>query len=327
MIVNVFSRECFKTKKYNSNEFYICINSTGGPDFSPLLANSSKNIINLWFDDVNKDEYKWGNDVHSWVNAKAITQSQSDKLYNFIKKLPFDSIVNIYCSKGVSRSGAVAEFLKRNYSAIINSKNVIDPNHRVLSFLYNSKNKFIQIINYKVDLDNLLSYYYSLENSYQSFKWTLEYANEVIGTEKHKLNGVYGWGIQSNLEDLSKPCPPYDIHKNGLKDYRNTELVFGFAKKLIKRFPYARQLGVAVHPKHVSISQHVDNDEFVKVHFPIISNTESYFCFGEYKYFLKPGCGYLVDTRFRHGTIQNGDRTRVHLLMKIPVHFINDVLN
>jgi hypothetical protein len=189
-----------------------------------------------------------------------------------------------------------------------------------------TKNKYIQTINYSFSLDELKSYYYDLEANYQHLKWTLEYVNEVNDAEKHKLDGVYGWGIQSNLEDLTKPCPPYDIHKNGSTEYKNTQLVFGFAEKLIERFPFARQLGIAVHPTNVNIAEHIDNDEFVKVHFPIITTPESYFCFGDHCFVMQPGYGYLVDTRYPHRTVQNGQGLRAHLLMKLSVDYIDNVL-
>lgn len=326
MIVKLFSRKTFDRSLYNSAEYFICINSTGGSDSVSLLPLQSDNIINLWFDDVEQDEYKWGEEVKHWVNAKAITYRQANELYTFLQKIPGDSTINVYCSKGVSRSGAVAEFLKRENDATIISQNEIVPNLRVLAYLTNAKYKYIQVLNYNFSFDRLKEYYLCLEENYQHLKWTLDYVNEINDADNHSLDGVYGWGIQSNLDDLTRPCPPYDIHKQGSKEYKNTELVFGFAEHLLKRFPYARQLGIAVHPKNVCISQHVDNDEFVKIHFPIISTAKSYFCFGEHSFILEPGFGYLIDTRYPHSTKQHGEGQRTHLLVKLPVDMIHDAL-
>lgn len=187
-------------------------------------------------------------------------------------------------------------------------------------------NKYLQILNYKFNFNDLKAYYLSLEKNYQHLKWTLDYIDEVNDADKHKLDGMYGWGIQSNLEDLTKPCPPYHIHKHGCRKYRNTELVFGFVENLIKRFPYAIQIGIAVHPKNVCIEEHTDNHEFVKIHFPIFVTDQSYFCFGSQYFILEPGFGYLIDTRYPHSTKQYGDGLRVHLLLKIPVDKISDAL-
>jgi predicted protein tyrosine phosphatase len=326
MIVNLFSRKTFDKSVYSDNEFYVCINSSGGDDSITLIPMQKPNIINLWFDDVEQDQRKWGEEVGHWVDAKAITYAQADNLYNFLKNISNDSVINVYCSKGVSRSGAVAEFLKREMQATVITGNEITPNKRVLAYLTNAKYKYIQVLNYKFSFDRLKEYYLSLENSYQHLKWTLDLVHDVNDAHKHKLDGVYGWGIQSNLEDLTKPCPPYDVHKHGSTTYRNTELAFGFAQSLLNRFPYGRQMGIAVHPIGVSISEHVDNDEFVKIHFPIFKSTASYFLFGQHKFILEPGTAYLLDTRYPHSTSQEGVGSRAHLLLKLPVEHIKDAL-
>jgi hypothetical protein len=85
-------------------------------------------------------------------------------------------------------------------------------------------------------------------------------------------------------------------------------------------------MGIAVHPIGVSISEHVDNDEFVKIHFPIFKSTASYFIFGQHKFILEPGRAYLLDTRYPHSTSQEGVGSRAHLLLKLPVEHIKDAL-
>lgn len=181
-------------------------------------------------------------------------------------------------------------------------------------------------LSYNINLDELRLYYHQVEKEYQHLKWSSEYISDTIDHEKHSVNGLYGWAIQSNLDNLNIPCPPYHIHKNGSDTYRNTELVFGFAAKLLQRYPYARQMGIAVHPKGIIINQHIDNVEYVKIHIPIYATSASYFCFYDEKIILEPGYAYLIDTRHMHGTIQEGDGMRAHLFFKIPTIKIEDVL-
>lgn len=326
MRVRTFSRQLLRDYDYNSSEYYVCINSSGGQDSVPILQHNTSNILNVWFDDVEQDIFKWGDGVQHWVDAKAITFSQANNILQFIKTIPNDATVNVQCSAGVSRSGAVAKFLEQEFDAVLDLSISIDPNPRVLAFLTNAKFLFVQEINFKFDLDELRRYYATVESNYQHLKWSMDLVGDVVNTDKHKLDGVYGWGIQSNLEDLTKPCPPYDVHKNGSTTYQNTELVFGFAKKLLERFPYGRQLGIAVHPTNVSISEHVDNDQYLKIHFPIFKTSASYFLFGPHKFILDPGKAYLIDTRYPHSTSQEGSGYRVHLLLKLPAEMTEDAL-
>lgn len=326
MIVKNYSRKTFKTLEYKPDEFYICINSSGGPHSEAILDPSLPNVYNIWFDDVEKDGYKYGNDTDYWINSKGITYRQAFRLYEFILTIPQDATVNVHCSAGRCRSGAVSQFLKNEFKAALIPEYPLDPNPRVLAYMTNAKYKYVQEINYSFDLDELRCYYHTVNKNYQHLKWTLALVDDVKDAHKHKLDGVYAWGIQSNLEDLTVPCPPYDVHKNGSTTYRNTELVFGFAEKLLERFPYARQLGIAAHPKGVEIAQHIDNDEFVKIHFPIFKTTCSFFVFGEHRFVFEPGKAYLIDTRYVHGTSQEGDGERIHLLVKLPVDKIEDAL-
>jgi hypothetical protein len=174
------------------------------------------------------------------------------------------------------------------------------------------------------NLNEALDYYYTLESKFQHLKY-LPDAN-LIDSNKHKITGFYGWGIQSNLDDLTQPCPPYHVHKKGSAEYKNTELVFGFAEKIIKLFPDARQLGIAVHPPGVEISQHIDNDDYFKIHIPLISNPESYFIFGDEMDSMLPGKMYVVETKYMHGTSNKGATNRVHLLFKIPRNLLTTIL-
>ena len=144
----------------------------------------------------------------------------------------------------------------------------------------------------------LIEYVETLEKDFQHLKWMPNEENlkTIKDYEKHNYTGLYGWGIQSNLEDLSIPCPPYDVHKNGSIVYRDTELMFGFALKLKQLFPGIRQLGITAHPANVRIAEHIDNTEYIKIHIPVTANPQSYFTFGDKQFVMEPGKMYLVNT-------------------------------
>lgn len=183
----------------------------------------------------------------------------------------------------------------------------------------------IKELDIEFSFDELEQYLRDLETDYNKLKWTSDLKESVNDHGKHKIDGVYGWGIQSNLTDLEIPCPPYNVHKQGTDDYKDTKLVFDFAEKIRKTFPYSRQLSVAAHPPGTKINFHVDTDSYLKIHVPILSNDSAFFFFEEEQFVLKPGKMYLVNTTKLHGTVNNGNSTRIHLFFKVPVDKVDEV--
>jgi hypothetical protein len=178
----------------------------------------------------------------------------------------------------------------------------------------------VKPLDIEFDLTYALAYLDTLENKFIHLKWDADTNLDTVHDAEHQDNiaGVYGWGIQSNLKDLTVPCPPYNIHKNRTNEYRNTTLVFGFAEWLLDQFPYARQMSIAAHPPGTKIRTHTDTDTWFKIHIPLISTDNSYFIFDNQKFAMKPGKMYLVNTSVPHSTCNDGDQTRIHLFFKIP---------
>ena len=176
----------------------------------------------------------------------------------------------------------------------------------------------IKELDWHFDYQELLHYYNIVSNKYQHLKWDDRLLQDVYGADRHQINGVYGWGIQSNLVDSTKPCPPYNIHKETVDDYYDTELVFGFINNIKIKYPEARQISISGHPSGVCIDQHVDTDKYLKIHLPIIASEQSFFVFDNIEYNLQPGKAYLVNTNLPHGTINKGNIDRVHLFFKVP---------
>lgn len=182
------------------------------------------------------------------------------------------------------------------------------------------KDFLIKELDIKFDLSELLEYLDILERDFSHLKWIADESLTTVNDAEMQGNikGVYGWGVQSNLEDLNVPCPPYNIHKNGSKVYRNTPLVFGFIEKLLERFPYARQISIAAHPPGTKIRVHTDSDNWLKIHIPIVAGDRSYFMFEKQTFVMEAGKTYLVNTVIPHGTFNDSDVTRIHLFFKIP---------
>lgn len=189
--------------------------------------------------------------------------------------------------------------------------------------------KIIKLNNIKFSKKELEDYYEHVVKHFQHLKWTV---TEDIDVKKHSVSKIYSWAIQSNLKDPSKPCPPYhikdDIETHPDNDFSvPTELIFGFARKIIKAFPRARQTVIAGHPPGTHINLHIDNDEFVKIHIPIKTNSKSYFNFKDENFVLEEGNAYLINTALLHGVKNEGDTDRVHFIFKLHKDDIDIVLN
>lgn len=121
MKTNVYSKIAFvnamKTRNIDDTnvsflaEYFICIDPTGGLHARRYFFRDHANVIRLEFDDCVEDTVKWGEDIQAHYNARAMTRGQAEELIEFINKIPTESIINIYCTKGKSRSVAVASFI------------------------------------------------------------------------------------------------------------------------------------------------------------------------------------------------------------------------
>jgi hypothetical protein len=174
-------------------------------------------------------------------------------------------------------------------------------------------------------LQELTEYFDYLESSWIHLRWDSD-RNDTVDAEKHVLDGVYGWGIQSNLTDLTVPCPPYHVHKDGTQEYRDTALMFGFAERIKQVFPYSRQHSIAVHPPGTVIGMHIDTPKWLKIHIPITGNDKSFFIFEDEQFVFQPGKAYLVNTSLMHGTNNLGSTNRANFFFKVPADKIEDVL-
>jgi len=182
--------------------------------------------------------------------------------------------------------------------------------------------------NVMFDQSELISYYDKINKDYQHMKWT---PGNNIDTKMHSVNNMYSWAVQSNLKDPTKPCPPYHIDAGEeISEADNcqvpTELIFGFSKKIIDTFPEVRQLGISGHPPNTKIDLHPDNDEFLKIHIPIITNPDAWFFYEDEKFNMQVGNAYLVNTTILHGTYNQGSTDRIHMIFKFPAEQLETIL-
>jgi len=116
--VKIYSREEIELSKFNDrtinlypNEYFVGINATGYVHKTPHFKNAHDRVLNLYFDDVLEDRIKHDKVFDITFHARAFTEIQAKELKEFINAIPDDATLNIYCTKGKSRSPAVAKFV------------------------------------------------------------------------------------------------------------------------------------------------------------------------------------------------------------------------
>jgi hypothetical protein len=106
-----------------------------------------------------------------------------------------------------------------------------------------------------------------------------------------------------------------------------TVLLQGFAQKILDAFPYCEELGITCHIPGSKLHPHIDKDNHMRIHLPIQSTDESYFVYENARYVLEPGKCYLVNTKRIHSTDNLGDVDRIHMLFKIPLDKVDEVIS
>ena len=72
----------------------------------------------------------------------------------------------------------------------------------------------VKSLDIEFDLNYALDYLHTLENKFIHLRWDADDNLDTVSDAEYQdnISGVYGWGIQSNLVDVSTPCPPYAYH-------------------------------------------------------------------------------------------------------------------
>jgi hypothetical protein len=177
--------------------------------------------------------------------------------------------------------------------------------------------------------------YLNFLNKFSHLKWSfkdLKKDEQYQGGRQHKspnhyVDLMYFWTLRGCEDDLWRPKKLDSFFQNSGSEYKNTELIFGLADKLLKMFPLMGSMHVGAHPPGTKLELHKDDEEYFRIHVPLITNNQAYF-FGEdrIKYYLEPGRLYLLETNDYHGTNNEGDTDRIHILFKMPRYLLDSTL-
>lgn len=103
---------------------FISINDTINTQETPYFKNRHYNTINLFFEDIEKDtETLFG-------IAKAFTDEQANIIYDFLIDNHSCQLFIVHCTAGISRSGAVGEFINNFFEQNYNEFKKINPHTR-----------------------------------------------------------------------------------------------------------------------------------------------------------------------------------------------------
>jgi hypothetical protein len=190
---------------------------------------------------------------------------------------------------------------------------------------------------FSVDIRELRAYYSTLKTKYDLLDWSWERCGDTI-IEQWKEAAysdpanllTHGWAIQSNLKDLTVPCPPWDISTLETTEYRNTELVFGIIEKLQSAIPYGYRWAVSVQPPGGKVSLHSDQEDECTVWIPIYTDGVAITFVASDRstgYCLESdGSSYLLDTTVPHYTQNDSEQDRVTIIFRLNKKYINELL-
>jgi hypothetical protein len=197
-------------------------------------------------------------------------------------------------------------------------------------------NNIIEKLNFSIDIDELRDYYNTVKTDFDHLIWSWERCGDTVVKQWRDAAYAdpanlltYGWAIQSNLKDITIPCPPWNISTYETTEYRNTELAFGIIEKLQKEIPHAYRWAISVQPPGGIVSVHSDQEDEYTVWIPV--HTE-----GVVITFVTPektsefslesnGSAYLLDTTIPHHTHNAGNIDRVSIIFRINQKYVSEL--
>lgn len=186
---------------------------------------------------------------------------------------------------------------------------------------------------FKVPLEDLKSYYDVLKNDHEDLRWSWEKCgNDIVKQWRDAAYSdpanllTHGWAIESNLEDITKPCPPWNISTLKTTQYRNTKLAFGVIKRLQEKIPYGYRWSISVQPPGGKVTQHTDQDDELTVWIPIYTEN-SVIVFDKPYELPSDGGAYLLDTTKLHYTHNTSNSVRVTVIFRLNQQSKEEILS
>lgn len=202
----------------------------------------------------------------------------------------------------------------------------------------------IPLPNITYNVQEALDYYNIVKKDYTDLTWTKKemvenaYFNKVreddmiqsfldfkgrvepfISFPREKLLEIINskrWGFTNNVRMWSINLNNVNNHT---KITRQTELQFGFARKLIEAFPNNSMLQLVLNPVGTTYHRHSDTADVIRVIIPVVSDEGAVWHFDDAKNVPHfPGHAYVVPTEYPHATDVFGPADRVSFMFLLP---------
>ena len=228
-----------------------------------------------------------------------------------------------------------------------------DPkNHNITEdLLYNTNDWDLVELNYNVDSTNLKKWWDDLIAQYPETIFNFNKNHDLLNLEKSKemvdtgycgyycgpIDGItIAWPVE-RYEPLPPPvqCNSELYPEVNIDSFMDDAVImpkfyFGYFKDLVETLGHDafRQVVTSRHYPGMYIKQHIDSKR-LKLHIPIETPEGSYFHFGkdrDRKYHMKLGKIYILNTGDWHGTSNDTDQYRTHIITRVTRNHVLKVI-
>jgi hypothetical protein len=210
-------------------------------------------------------------------------------------------------------------------------------------FLYNTNDWDLIELNYQLDPVKLAEWYQELSDDYDHLRFEFnKYPEKIdLAVSKKMVEQGYCGYYCGPIDGLTlawpvekyEPLPPPsqanpevypEVNKDTFIDDAKimTKFKVGYLETMINDLgeDSFRQAIITTHHPGMYIRQHIDS-KILKLHIPLVTHDNSYFHFGEHKergkFNMKVGKVYILNTGDWHGTTNDGDYKRSHIITRV----------
>lgn len=217
-----------------------------------------------------------------------------------------------------------------------------DPSLITNHLLYETDDWDLIELNYKLDAEKLTDWYKQLceEFQYMRFEFNKFPEKLELSISKRMVEEGYCGYYCGPIDGITlawpkeryEPLPPpvqanLDIfpevnHETFIDDAKiMTKFRAGYLEEMLSTLgeDSFRQTIITTHHPGMYIRQHKDS-KVLKLHIPVETHENAFFHFGENKerkYHMKLGHIYILNTGYWHGTTNEGDKKRSHIITRI----------